>query len=270
MKRTLIALALFTVVSPALAGMTYQFNSVTTGRGGGGVTGKAFVEGPNMRMEITTGDGLFFTADSVLLSRDGMKTLSVLNTKEKTYFDFSIEELLNMAGNVMKSMGGMMELAVENPSVEMSSEGDGGMIEGYPTKKILVKSSYSLNMKIMGMKTSQMIKSETESWVTDKIGQENTSFFQLRGLKSGMPELDKLIAAETAEVKGFPLKVVRTQTTMRGDKRDTNTTTTTVTNIQKGPIASEQFTIPAGYTKSESPMEQMPKMQMQKMEQRRP
>lgn len=258
MKRIVLLLgALAFVASTASAGLKYEFSSVTSGRGGTKMIGTAKVEGPNMRLDLREGDNVMFQDNSVVISKDGGKTLLVLDTKKKTYYELSLEDTFQAMGNMMKSMGGMFQMSIDNQSVEVTDGGDGGTIQGYPTRKYVVTTSYDLAMKIMGMNRSSHIDMKTESWSTDQIPQDSMSFVQMRGLRTGMEDLDKLIEAQTAAVKGFPLKQIITTTTGQGRKTDTQTTTMEVTSIEKTNIADSEFEIPAGYEKGESPLEAM-------------
>ena len=258
MKRIVLLLgALAFVASTASAGLKYEFSSVTSGRGGTKMVGTAKVEGSNMRLDLKEGDNVLFQDNSVVISNDGGKTLLVIDTKKKTYYELSLEDTFQAMGGLMKSMGGMVQMSIDNQSVDVADGGDGGTIHGYPTRKYVVTTSYDFAMKIMGMNRSSHIDMKTESWSTDKIPQDSMTFVQMRGLRTGMDDLDKLIAAQTAAVKGFPLKQVITTTTSQGKKSDTQTTTMEVTSIEQTNIADSEFEVPAGYEKGESPLAAM-------------
>lgn len=261
MKRlALFCLVVATAVSLS-AGVMYDFKSVTDGRGGGELAGKAKVEGKNMRLEFTSGDRMVFQNDSVVISSDGGRTLLVLDTNKKTYYELSLEDTINALGSVMKGLGGMFKMSITNPDVKIIEAGDGGSIEGYPTKKYVVDSTYDMSMSVMGMKNDMHVVSKTESWNTDKLDREAMSFVQQKGFKTGLEDLDKLIAAESASVKGFPLKQVRTQTTTgKNGKPTTNTTTTTITNVKTQAIAESEFKLPADYEQVDGPLEGLNKI----------
>lgn len=253
MKRLMIFAAAAALCVPLQAGMTYEFRSVTEGAGGSKLVGKAAIDGNRMRMEIIEGDNLIFKNDSVVISRDGGATLQLLDTKEKTYTEMRVDEIFGALGAAMKSMGGMVKMTVNNPTVNVREAGDGGTIEGYPTRKYLVDSSYELAIRVMGMSRKSQVESQTEAWVTDKIKPEFGTFIQQRGWKTGMEDFDKLIDQQASAMKGFPLKqIVRTKTTS-GRNTESTTTTMTVTNIRETAVADSQFQIPAGYEKVETP-----------------
>lgn len=259
MKRASLALLILLAALPLTAGVTYQFRSVTDGRGGSELSGTASVEGPNMRLEFDKGDRMIFKDKSVVISKDGGKTMLILDPKKKSYYELDLQQLFGAFGNVMKSVGGMFELNIANQKVDVKNAGSGGLLEGYPTTRYVVDSRYDMSMKVMGMASSSRVHSITESWTTDKLGSELITFIQLKGLRTGVDSLDKLIESQTRSVKGFPLKQVTTTTTTSGKKSQTNTTTVTITGITKKSVAASQFQVPAGFRKEESPFEAMGK-----------
>src|SRR5687767_6052083 len=146
-----ILIALFLAASPLTAGLSYDFKSATSGKNGPALAGTAAVEGANTRVDFTEGDNLIFKGNTMLLSNDGGKTYLLVDPKEKSYYEFSLDELLKTAGNMLKAMGGLVQISVTNQKVDAKDLGPGEPIEGYPTRKLVMSSSYDLSMKIMGM-----------------------------------------------------------------------------------------------------------------------
>lgn len=254
MKNILSILLLALLATSGHAGMVYDFRSLTDGKGGTELSGRAAIEGRNVRLEIDKGDGLVFKNDSVVLSSDSGGSFRILDPARKTYYAFSVDELLGNLGNVVKSLGGMFQMDIENQKVNLSNAGEGPKIEGYPTRKYVMTSTYDMHMKIMGMKSSTKVRSRTESWTTDQIGPEFTTFVQKKNLATGIEDLDKLLKAQASGIKGFPLKQVTTMTnTAQNGKATTNVTTMTITGIRKESVPAARFVIPTGYKEVEAP-----------------
>jgi hypothetical protein len=253
-RRLVLSIGLLMLAVPLAAGITYEFKSSTAGRGGATLAGTTAIEGNNVRIEFASGDNLVFQSGSMLISRDGGKTFLVLDPKSKNYYEFSLEDLMKTAGNVLKAMGGMVQMSVTNQNVDVREAGAGETIEGYPTRKYLVNSSYDLSMKLLGSTTNSKVETSAESWVTDKIPAEYMTFVHQKGLKSGFDDLDKLIDAQAGKIKGFILRQVMTTRTSSGKKTDSAVTTTTVSGVKTGPVPATQFEVPDGYTQIESPM----------------
>ena len=93
----------------------------------------------------------------------------------------------------------------------------------------------------------------TENWTTDQLSGEFASFIQARGLRTGIEAVDRLIEAQAAATRGFPLKQVSTVHV----NEMTMTTTSSVTEIQRHAIEASQFATPSGYTKVDDPITKM-------------
>ena len=260
MKRIALWLAVVFVASTAWAGMTYQFSSVTSGRTGSTMAGTASVQNGNMRIDFTSGDGVMFKNGSIVISKDGGKTIYLIDPEKKEYYEIKPDELFASMGAMMKSMGADFKMSIDHQKVDVTNQGPGEPIEGYPTTKYLVDIAYDLNLDMMGMQMTSNVHTASQMWVTDKISTDDITFIQQRGLKTGIEAFDKLVEANLSAVKGFPLKqIMKTQTTMRGRTQET-TTTVTITNIKKAEVPASRFEIPAGLTKTDLPMPKMPKM----------
>ena len=253
---TILLTALFAL--PLYAGISYQVKSETPG-GAGDLVGTVRVEGSKFRMEMSEGDGMMFQDNSIVLSDDGGKTMMVLDPAKKEYYRLSLEETFNAMSSLMQSMGGMMEMSIDDSKVDVQSLGAGEAIEGYSTQKYKVDTSYTLNMKVMGMNMGQQVKTETTTWATSELD-HGSSFVQMRSFRTGLEELDELIAKHSAAIKGFPLKAVtKSEMTARG-KTTTSTTTMTVSNIKEETIPASEFAVPAGYREVDGPLAALQQM----------
>ena len=260
MKRFLFAVLLIAVAAAAEAGVSYKFSSKVD-KGAGSMVGMAEVEGSQMRLEVSQGDKVLFGDNSVILSRDGGETLIVLNPKDKTFYEIQLAEMFGAMGNVMKSMGGMFKMNIDNQKVTVKDAGDGGMVEGFPTTRYVTDASYDLVMEMMGRKMVTSITTQTETWSTDKLDRHYMTFVQQKGFRTGMEDLDRLIQAQSSEMKGFPLKQVTRTTSTQGKKSETSTTTVTISEIEEKKVPASRFEIPAGYQKTEGPLEGLKMLQ---------
>jgi hypothetical protein len=258
MKRFLTSIAVTLIALPVAAGVTYDFTSVADGRGGTSLKGKASIDGKNMRLDLSEGDGALFKNNSTIISNDGGNTLLVIDPKDKSYYEFNIQEVFSSLGSLMGAAGGLVKMSIDNQSVNVTEAGDGGTIEGYATRKYVIESSYDMSIRVMGMNNKSRVESVTEAWTTDKLGRELATFVQHRGLRTGIDDFDRLIDSQTNAMKGFPIKQVIKTTTTQGRRTQTQTTTMTVTNVKHGAVDASLFKVPAGFTKKESPMAGLP------------
>lgn len=262
MKRLLLALLLLLVAPLARGGVTYDLSMSTKGGAAPTFSGTASVDGARSRLELARGDGILFKDGSVVLSADGGRTLLVLDPKAKSYYKLSFDELFATAGALMKSMGSMMQLSITNPKVDARAAGPGGKIEGYATNKYEIATSYDLKMTVLGSEMASRVEMETEIWTTPELEAGYAVFLQDKSIRTGIPEIDTLITAQSEGVKGFPLRQVTTMRTTQRGKTDEQTTTMTVSKIREGAIDKAAFSVPAGYTEGKSPLQDLQQLRI--------
>ncbi|MGH9459404.1 MAG: DUF4412 domain-containing protein [Thermoanaerobaculia bacterium] len=255
MKRFLASLLLLVLAAaPSYAGLRFRFENTTTG-GPGSLAGTAAVEGSSLRIDVSRGDGFLLPDGAIVLSKDGGATLTVIDPSKQHYYQLELERMFASVGSLLTQMGGMFEMNVRDAKVTVTDQGKGEPILGYPTHKHRVRTSWTLDMNVMGQKTSFAYATDAEMWVTDAIPAEQATFLQFRNMRTGHPELDELIETQTAGVEGFPLKVVTRTRTVQGTKVDEQTTTMTVSEMEKVAIPAGRFEIPAGFERVASPLE---------------
>ena len=255
MKHTVLFAICLVAAASALAGVTYDFHSETTGLQEVAIDGNVAAEGPNIRMTMTKGDGMLFKDGAILLSHDGGKSVAIYDAVAKTYYEISLDDLSAGAAGMLKNSG--FKITFVNPAVTVKDGGDGGTMNGYPTQKSVLDGSIDINIDAMGQTITSKMSMHGESWTTDKIAANAINLFQQRGVTTGIEALDKLIAAQSASLKGrFPLKQVTTIHLAQNGRDITSTTTATVSNIKEKPVEASVFASPEGFTKVKSPLAQ--------------
>lgn len=238
---------------PARAGIYYQ--AVTTEEGGKTQTRvKAWVEGAKAKVELEeAGPGL--QDGSYLLTTDGGRTLYLVNPKEKTYSRWDLDAMFQTFNQVMESMGPMMNMSIDNPEVEKVGEEAGGTVVGLPTTRYRYRSSYELNLKVMGMKRSSRVQMDQEIWATQAVSAPGLGVWLRPDRPTGFEGLDELLEAEMGKLEGFPLKVVTetTTTNKKGKSRTTRSTMEVTTLEQDRDLEDGTFEIPEGYTEEAMP-----------------
>ena len=240
------ACVLASLVGGARAG--WEYTAVTKAEGGGGSeamnqTLKGQVDGEKARFEFISSGNPILGAGTYMLTRDAGAKVYLVNPKEKSYALWDMQALMGMAGAMMKPM-------VTNPKTETLAEEAGGKILGYKTTRYKIRNAYTMSMNIMGFSTSSDVVSEQEVWAASDLKDAAFGFRGMQqGFKTGDANFDKVLGAEMSKIKGFPLKMVSTQTTKdnRGQTQITKTTMD-VTALKETKIADSQFQLPAGYT----------------------
>jgi hypothetical protein len=249
-------LAAAAVAVSAHAGLTYNFQSVTTGMRDSTIAGTAIADQGKMRLDLTRGDGAVLRDNAIVLSVNGGRALRIADPTAKTYYDVDLEQLLGGVSSLVQQLGGLVTISVRNVKVNTRDAGDAGTIEGYPTRRVLVDSDYDLVLDAFGQKTTIHVTTNVQSWVTAALPAEMTSVFQLSGAKSGIADIDKLVQTQMGSINGFPLKQITTfHAAQGGTEMTSTTTTTTVSGIQKKDVEASRFETPAGYAKTDSPFD---------------
>ena len=250
-----VAIALLAAVS-TFAGVTYEFKSVTGGITDQTIAGSVRAEGSSMRIDFTTGDGTLFTTGSYALSTGGSK-LTVVDPAAKTYYELDTDALLGGADALLGQFGGAVKFEVKDPKVKVTAGGAAGTVAGFPAQKSRVDSSYAMVIDAFGQKIDIAMEMGTDVWWTDKLPADAMTFLQARSFKTGVEAVDKMLAAQTAAVKGFPLKQVTTTKIVMNNNPITTTSTSEVTNVKQGKVDPSVFAKPAGLKKIDSPLDGM-------------
>lgn len=268
-------LALFSIAavawSTASAGLYYEAVTTTQGKGSdgmGNVKVKAWVDGKNAKVEFAESKNEMMGKGTYLLTTDGGATIYLVNPKEKTYAVWDMAAMMQLAGGAM----GMVKMTITDPKIERLAEEPGPALLGYPTTHYKSRTSYAMAMSVMGMKTQSSIVKDQETWATTALADPGLGIWLRNAPASGNEQLDKLVAAEMATMKGVPLKsvTVTTTTDTKKKKAETSTTTMEVTTLQTLDIAASTFAIPDGYREEQMfPMGEMPKKEAGKDEGRK-
>jgi hypothetical protein len=222
MKKALCALLLLVAVDAAAA-VSYRLD------GSSGMSGRVLADGPRIRIDFDNG--------TVLLTSDGGKTLAMLEPAAKTYTSMTAADLAGA------------DLNVSNPKSTARDLGDGGALEGYPTRKWQVDTTFDVTFEPA---INVHIAMRTESWRTERLPEAAASIAMGPSTRTGVPALDKLLETMSPpNVKGFPLKEVTTiRTGTKGGQEMTETWTVEAHEIRMGVAAAPaQFAIPTGYRK---------------------
>lgn len=249
-------LAAAMLAAPASAAIHYQATTDTSGDGQKmQMVVEGWVDGGNAKVEFKDSDNPLMGDGTYLITKDGAKTLLLVNPKEKTYAVFDVSAMIGMAGAMMSSMGSMLKMEVVDPKVETVVDEDGGAVLGLPTRHLRFQHSYTLQVKVLGMSQVSEVEQVQDVWVTNAIRDPGLgAWLRTSPPKTGVESLDKLIAMQAGKIEGFPLKTEAVSTT-RSDKGKAMTTRTTmvVTQLDADAAAppASTFEVPAGYQATE-------------------
>jgi hypothetical protein len=233
-----------------------SFTQVTTVDGQRVAVTKIVADGGNAKAEFVemAAENPLMPAGSYLLVAGG--DMYLVNPAKRTYSRFDTSMLEGMT-----QMMGRMEIS--DVAFEKVLDEPGESILGHQTRHYQFKSSWSMGMQGMPMKTEISIVEDL--WATSAIEMpEVPSAFS--GAAGAMPEQVQAIvnAQGSRNVEGFPLKQISVQSTkmnmgalgglgarmaagMAGAGGGNTTTTMEVTELAEVDVAAATFELPAGF-----------------------
>jgi len=258
--RSILGTALFLILSvPCFAGIHYKSVTKTeaaSAQGSGEIQAEGWVSGNNAKVTFVASSGNpVLKEGTYLITKDGGKTLYLVNPTEKTYAEWSLEGMLGTVGAVMNSLGPLLKIQFSEPKVEKVLEEDGGTVAGLPTRHYKLHTSYTMSVKVLGMGNTTDVVSDQDIWTTARLQDVGLGvWLRAEPPRTGNAEFDKLLAADAVKFQGFPLKMVtvNTSTSKRGNRTNTTRSTMEVTQLDtSAAVPASTFEIPVGYEKTE-------------------
>ncbi|MCB1055344.1 MAG: DUF4412 domain-containing protein [Acidobacteria bacterium] len=252
----LTALSLLLAAAPASAGIYYSAKTHIEAEGGQpqDMDVEAWVDGPKAKILFRESNNPITPEGSYLLTQDGGENLFLVNPEEKTYTRWDLDALVKSVGSAMDAMKGVVSFEISDPEVEKLVDEDGGTLLGLPTRHTRFRTTYSMRMRILGIKRQADTETVQDMWTTTAVDDSALRVW-LRKVpaSTGNEQLDKLMKSEMSQVDGLPLKVVAKTTSTSGKKNRTSTSTTTteVTTFEKRAVPEGTFNLPEGYTETQ-------------------
>jgi len=250
------ALAFAALAAPAAAGIHYRAVTRTEAENQKPTTieTEAWIEGESAKVAFTESANPVAPAGTYILTRDGGKTVVLVNPEEKTWAEWDLEAMLGAVGAVFQSMGPMLNFTISNVAVEKLAEEPGGSMHGLPTTHYRYRTSYDMEMKVIGIRRANSVDQVQDVWSTDALTDVALGLWLRKAPKTGFEDIDGLIEAEMSTVHGVPLKMesVSTMTGEKGKRSSVTRTSMEVTELERGvSVPPATFEIPAGYTRTE-------------------
>jgi len=244
---------------PAFAGVHYQATTRQEGAAGrakspADMKVEGWVSGEKARVEFKDSSNPMAKSGTYLITKDGGKTLYLVNPEDKTYALWDLNAMLGFLGGVMNGVGPILKFEFSDPKVEKVAEEDGGSLLGLPTRHYKYRTSYTMKMKIFGMGRSADTVTDQEVWATTKLQDPGLRVWLRHDPpRTGNEQFDKLIAAESEKqrLNGFPLKTVSTTTSTQNGKQSVTHHTMEVTSLETKSVPDSQFEIPSGYKETQ-------------------
>lgn len=241
-----VALPMRSTTASAQTGTSYRFQEDT-------LVGTAWVLGNNARRELESGEnGL--AAGRVEIWKDGGKQIFVLNTSERTYYELrafrSRHGLGLLSAEPLTVRKPFRVDRVEDVNVQSKLSLTREVSDGSPCHRVLLTFSYTLRLRIDGIRDSfpGRVEGSLDMCLAEGVEGLRLPFGHGPELTSGHSEVDAAIAERVTSLKGIPvarlLKVTR-----RIEKGEPLSATSVLllSDVRTVPISPERFEVPAGY-----------------------
>jgi hypothetical protein len=245
----ILSASILLIAGTAYAG--WEFTAVTKADGKGAetmnTTVRAWIDGDRARVEFMESGNPMTPKGAYLTTTDGGATARLVNPAAKTYAKWDMDAMASMAGSMMK----MVNMTFSTPKVEKLLEEKGEKIAGQPTTHARYRTSYSMDVTMMGFKQSTEHVKEEELWMTDALKDKAATLWtQQREVKTGNEELDALIKAQQKTVEGFPLKTVAVTRQTRQGATEVTTVTMEVKELKPAEPDDDLFAVPPDYAET--------------------
>jgi len=249
----MLALALALFAFPSLAAIQYEYTQKSISEDAIAPTtdlqARAVLDGTRSRVDFLSGN--LYPPGTYVVSNDGSRLFFVDPTK-KWFTEF------NTSGAV--SSIGANDIRIENVRSSMDDVADHPMIAGTETNHYRLTIDYDVTLTMRGIPLKQAVHTVIDTWTTMKLG--NLGWNALgSGVRTGNPEVDRLLDLETTKINGFPMKQsvsVRTTLLNRSatSKLQVNPTRTLVremlvTSVHEVLTRATDFMVPAGFRRAD-------------------
>ncbi len=254
MKTLLVTAALVLVALPAFGAIQYEFVQKNTGADAAepvtDLTGRAVIDGERLRVDFIGGN--LYPPGTYMISTDGRRLVFVDPTKQW----FTEVNTASVATAL-----GASSIRITNLKSSLEARDDKPTIAGYATEHSRLTISYDISITVRSMPLKQHVQTEVDTWATPQFSAASVTSF-LSGLRTGNPDLDRLLETETTRLKGFPLRQTVTTRAIADlppvSRSEIKTPTAKtlvremwVTSIHETPPDARLFTIPADYHRAD-------------------
>lgn len=248
------ALSFVSLAQSASASIFYRAESLTDVPQGKdikmSVEGK--IQGDSARIDLKLSENPLMKSGTYILTKDGGKTMLLVNPKDKTYAKLDFAQLLGAAGAMMNAMGGLVKIEIDPPKVEKVLEEDGGAVAGLATRHLRYHTTYTTRVKIFGRTQASTVDQTQDLWINEEIADAGMgAWLRAEPPTTGNEDIDALIKASYQVSRGFPLKSV-TVSRNKGEKGKEQVTTVKMEVLEldrnAAALPASTFELPAGYT----------------------
>ena len=255
MKTMTAALVLLLLAFPAFGALQYDFHQKNTSDDSitpvTDLRARATIDGDRSRIDFLAGN--LYPPGTYVVSTDGSRNLRFVDPKDQSFTEVNTASVITALSTA--------NIKITNQKIDVVELPDPTTIAGIPTKGYKVTMNYDISRVVRGIPLKQHVQTIIEAWTTTQYANTRRTF--LGGApRTGNPELDTLLEAETSRIPGFPMRQVVTIRTNyerpRGSRLETPTARTLtremwVTSVRETTPGPGDFIVPVTFHRADQP-----------------
>lgn len=243
------------LASPLFSAIRYEFRQTTRteaqSQPASSLVGRAVIEGEMSRVDFIS--GYAHPVGSYVISKDGFRSVAIVDPAKQTYTEVD-------TSNVASALGSS-KIEITNLKTNVRKLADRPTIAGIPAEHWVLESSYDITVMFGTLPLRQTVQTTIDKWVTTSLGNVGASLISADSLRTGNPELDRIIELESTKIQGFPLRQVMTirvqnpvaernpNSQIKLNASRTQTSEMIVTSLQTAAVDRRLFDVPATFKK---------------------
>ena len=257
---TTLLLAAPAVVS-AQAGATFSYRIQSSGAtpeargaaGAGDALATVRMAGANVRVDFQAGGLATARPGSYMLVRGAEQQFVLVNTRDRQAMVMSADGLGSGFGALTNN--GLVKMTMRDPHFAFEDLGAGERVLGYPTRRVRVHNSSTMEVRVLGRTQRSIDSSTSELWIAQRPAGLDAAALAgwARAFGGGVRRTNPELELQTADYQrrygdGLALRtvVVSRHADDRGRVR-VDTVRSEVTELTRGRIDPAVFAVPADY-----------------------
>jgi hypothetical protein len=255
MKTLLVTVALTLFAVSSSAAVQYEFVQKNTSADAvepvSDLRARAVVDGDSSRIDFL--GGTLYPPGTYVVSTDGARRLLFVDPVKEWYTEVNTASVVTALG--------ASNIRITNLKSMMEKRDDRPIIAGHETEHARLTITYDISVTVKSIPLKQHVRTEVDTWTTPQFAAAASASF-LSGMRTGNPEIDRLLEVEATQFKGFPLRQTVTTRTVadlppsRSELKVPTTRTIVrdmwVTSIRETAPDASLFVIPSKYRRADA------------------
>jgi hypothetical protein len=256
MKTLLVTVALAFVTVSSSAAIQYEFTQKNSTAAAvepvTDLTARAMVDGDKTRVDFL--GGTLYPPGTYVISTDASRRLLFVDPSKQWFTEIDTASVATALG--------ASSIRISNFKSSFENREDRPVIAGHATDHTRLSLRYDITVTVKAMPLTQHVQTDVDTWATSDYSAQSGSSF-LSTLRTGNPDIDRLLDAEALKLKGFPLRqtvttramadLPPTRSVIKAPAAKTIVREMWVSSIRETKADPSMFLVPASYRRADVP-----------------